>query len=72
MINLFDVIPAGSNTNEVLAKCPKCKSDKYKLAVNLTKSVFQCFLCGFTGNFEKKDLYQKTEDLGEIKDKIEI
>lgn len=72
MINLSDVIPAGSNVNEILAKCPKCKSDKYKLAVNLTKNVFQCFLCGFTGTIGKKDqFYQRPEDLLDIKEQIE-
>lgn len=36
-------------SNELLFKCPKCNKEKKKLSVNLTKNVFKCWTCDYSG-----------------------
>ena len=37
------------HNDEILYHCPKCGHHKKKLSVNLTKGVFKCWVCEFSG-----------------------
>ena len=47
------------NRDEFLFQCPKCKHHKKKLSVNITKNVFKCWICDFTGS-DIRYLFKKT------------
>lgn len=54
------------NMEEQIFQCPKCRHHNHKLYVNVDKSVFNCFHCGFAGDIQKlrkfPAVWEKIED----------
>lgn len=59
------VTKATSKDSEVRICCPKCSDTKYKLYINVDKSVFHCFKCSFSSrNSDVFDFVSLTEGIG--------
>ena len=51
--------------SEYLFLCPKCNHHKRKLSFNIDKNKFQCWVCGWGGNF----IYAAVKEFGNFKQK---
>lgn len=63
--------------NEYLFKCPKCDHHKNKLSVNITKGVFKCWVCEYSGTtifglIKRYGTYEHKSRWQEFEGKIEI
>jgi len=60
------------SSEEIIVHCPKCpeRHDTPKLYINVDKSVFNCFRCGWHGKL--RELYKFPELISTLEDKISL
>ena len=49
------------SSHELLYNCPKCKHHKKKLSVNISKNVFKCWICDWSGRSLRRIIRQYGE-----------
>ena len=62
---------------ELLFYCPKCKHHKPKLSINISKNVFKCWVCNFTGTnigrlIKRYGSYKQKQEWSRYDDKIDL
>lgn len=61
---LNDCLGKGTKSGgEVLYSCPRCNHHKKKLSVNISKGVYKCWVCGFSGR-SLRQIIKKSGNMG--------